>query len=56
MLLEGFTGNRKQSETFEDFYDQLENESESPPTDQIHDKPRIEKNMQLDDLVASGNI
>ena len=32
MVLNYKGGNRKQSETFEDFYDQLENDTKSPPT------------------------
>ena len=50
MVVNYGAGNRKQSETFEDFYDQLENDTKSPPSNQ-----KIIQNMQLDDLVESSN-
>ena len=43
-------GARKQSETFEDFYDQLENDQKSPPTNS-----RTVQNMELIDLVESSD-
>lgn len=50
MILNFEGGARKQSETFEDFYDQLENDQKSPPTN-----PKVVQTMELNDLVESGN-